>query len=279
MARLPVHREPKHQQGGHANGQRSGRLPPRLGTFQAHLVAASGEFVGTFMFLYFSFACQIMLTTQASEKSLANGGPSSQQNIFTALVYGFSLLVNVWAFYRISGGLFNPAVTFGMVLAGALPPIRGLILFPAQIIAAMCAGALVSCMFPGDIASTNTTLSPGTSIAQGVFIEMFMTAELVFVVLMLAVEKSKDTFIAPVGVGLALFVAMMGGVYYTGGSLNPARSFGPAVAATQFPGYHWIYWVGPFLGGALAAGYYRFVKYFNYEEANPGQDATNGDEA
>jgi aquaporin related protein len=62
------------------------------------------------MFLYFSFACQMMLTTQASETSLVNGGPSSQQNIFTALVYGFSLLVNVWAFYRISGGLFNPAV-------------------------------------------------------------------------------------------------------------------------------------------------------------------------
>ena len=102
-------------------------------------------------------------------------------------------------------------VTFGMVLAGTLPPIRGMFLFPAQILAGMCAGGLVSCMFPGDIASTNTTLSPGTSIAQGVFIEMFMTAELVFVVLMLAVEKSKDTFIAPVGIGLALFVAMMGG--------------------------------------------------------------------
>jgi aquaporin related protein len=236
MLHLPIHREPKHQQDGNANGHRSERPPPRLSTLQAHLVAASGEFVGTFMFLYFSFACQTMLNTQASEKSLLNGGSSSQQNIFTALVYGFSLLVNVWAFYRISGGLFNPAVcilirpgsvstrfsikyraliisqvTFGMVIAGTLPPIRGLILFPAQILAGMCAGALVSCMFPGDIATTNTTLSPGTSIAQGVFIEMFMTAELVFVVLMLAAEKSKDTFIAPVGIGLALFVAMMGG--------------------------------------------------------------------
>jgi hypothetical protein len=65
-------------------------------------------------------------------------------------------------------------------------------------------------------------------------------------------------------------------VYYTGGSLNPTRSFGPAVAATQFPGCHWIYWVWPFLGGALAAGYYRLVKYLNYEEANPGEDSTDG---
>ena len=98
-----------------------------------------------------------------------------------------------------------------MVIAGSLPPIRGLFLFPAQLLAAMSAGGLVQAMFPGDIGATNTSLSPGTSIAQGVFIEMFMTAELVFVVLMLAAEKSKDTFIAPIGIGLALFVAMMGG--------------------------------------------------------------------
>ena len=102
-------------------------------------------------------------------------------------------------------------VTLGLVLEGALPLIRGLILFPAQILAGICAGALVSCMFPGDISLVNTTLAPGVSVAQGVFIEKFMTAELFFVVLMLAAEKSKDTFIAPVGIGLALFVAMMGG--------------------------------------------------------------------
>lgn len=102
-------------------------------------------------------------------------------------------------------------VTFGLVLAGALPPIRGLCLFPAQLLAAMCAAAIANAMVPGDISATNTSLSPMTSVAQGVFIEMFMTAELVFVVLMLAAEKSKDTFIAPIGIGLALFVAMMGG--------------------------------------------------------------------
>lgn len=62
------------------------------------------------MFLFFAFSGQLMITNQASERSLLNGGTSSQQNIFTALVYGFSLLVNVWAFFRISGGLFNPAV-------------------------------------------------------------------------------------------------------------------------------------------------------------------------
>ncbi|PSN72641.1 aquaporin [Corynespora cassiicola Philippines] len=260
----------------HPNGHHQNGSPRHIDTFQGHLVAMTGEFVGTFMFLYFSYAGQVMLTTQASETSSLNGGKSAQTNVFTALVYGFSLLVSVWAFYRISGGLFNPAVTLGMTLSGTLPPIRALCLFPTQIIAAMCAAGLVSCMFSGDITSCNTTLAEGTSIAQGVFIEIFMTALLVFVVLMLAAEKSKDTFIAPIGIGLALFVAMLGGVYYTGGSLNPARSFGPAVAGPSFPGYHWVYWIGPALGAIIAAGYYRFVKHFNYEEANPGQDSAGG---
>lgn len=62
------------------------------------------------------------------------------------------------------------------------------------------------------------------------------------------------------------------GVYFTGGSLNPARSFGCAVAAPSFPHYHWIYWVGPVLGALLASGYYKFIKMYHYEEANPGQD-------
>ncbi|KAF2998798.1 hypothetical protein E8E13_000822 [Curvularia kusanoi] len=270
---LPTHRKSSGNSSDNTGSHDQRPSHNKLSNLETHLIAASGEFVGTFMFLYFAFACQIMLHTQASDRSLENGGFSSQQNINTALVYGLSLLVNVWAFYRISGGLFNPAVTLGLVLTGSLSPLRGIILFPAQILAAICAGALVSCMFPGDIALVDTTLAPGVSVAQGVFIEMFMTAELVFVVLMLAVEKSKDTFLAPVGVGLALFVAMMGGVYFTSGSLNPARSFGPAVASRKFTHYHWIYWIGPFLGSLLAACYYKFVKHFNYEEVNPGQDS------
>jgi aquaporin related protein len=141
MPRVPVHREPKppprrrsrehnnyrhsreldnyrhsrdydHHETGHGNRRSNGRGHPKhtISTLTAHMVAAVGEFVGTFMFLYFAFLGQIMLVTQAGERSLENGLASSQQNIFTALLYGFSLLVNVWAFYRISGGLFNPAV-------------------------------------------------------------------------------------------------------------------------------------------------------------------------
>ncbi|MCJ1460434.1 hypothetical protein MMC28_010816 [Mycoblastus sanguinarius] len=232
--------------------------------YRGHLVAMSGEFVGTVMFLYFAFAATQIANTIAPT-------PNLNQLMFISLAFGFSLAVTAWVFYRISGGLFNPAVTLGMVITGTLPALRGLLLFPAQILGGMVAAGLVKCMFPGPMV-VETSLGTGVSVAQGVFIEMFLTAELVFTVLMLAAEKSKATFIAPIGIGLALFVSELAGVYFTGGSLNPTRSFGPCVANRHFAGYHWIYWVGPALGAGISGGYYRFVKYNNYEEANPGQD-------
>ena len=177
-----------------------------------------------------------------------------------------------------------------MVITGTLPKLRGALLLPPQMLGGMVAAGLVSCMFPGPM-RVETTLQNGTSIAQGLFIEMFLTVELVITVLFLAAEKQKSTFIAPVAIGLSLFVAELAGifsfpslsifsdtdsdaigVFFTGGSLNPTRSFGPCVANRDFPGYHWIYWLGPLLGSAIAGGYYKFAKWNKYEEANPGQD-------
>jgi hypothetical protein len=65
---------------------------------------------------------------------------------------------------------------------------------------------------------------------------------------------------------------MRQGVYFTGGSLNPARSLGPAVIGHSFPGYFWIYWVGPLLGSLLACGFYVLLKYLRWQDCNPGQD-------
>lgn len=97
-------------------------------------------------------------------------------------------------------------------MTGNVPWIRGLLFLPAQMIAAICAAALIEAMTPGSIAVTKTTLAPGMSPARGVFFEMFLTAQLTFTVLMLAAEKSKDTFLAPIGIGLSLFVAEIAGV-------------------------------------------------------------------
>ncbi|KAL8867982.1 MAG: hypothetical protein Q9174_005298 [Haloplaca sp. 1 TL-2023] len=226
-----------------------------------------GEFTGTFLFLFFAFAGTQVANTKEPDASISSS-PDPASLLYISLCFGFSLAVNAWVFFRISGGLFNPA---GMCLIGALTWVRGGLLIISQILGAMTSAAVVSALFPGPL-NVQTALSPGTSIAQGLFIEMFLTFQLVFTIFMLAAEKHKGTYIAPVGIGLSLFIAELTGVYYTGGSLNPARSFGPSVVLHSFEGYHWIYWLGPILGALLAAAFYKFIKMLEYETANPGQD-------
>ena len=100
-----------------------------------------------------------------------------------------------------------------MALIGAVSWIRALVAFIAQILGAMTSAAVVSALFPGRM-NVKTTLGGGTSIARGFFIEMFLTFLLVFTIFMLAAEKHKGTFIAPVGIGLALFIAELAGALY-----------------------------------------------------------------
>ena len=242
-----------------------------------HFVAGAGEFAGTFLFLFTAFSgTQVALVgtapTPGQPATPANAQADTARLLYISLCFGFSLAVNAWVFFRISGGLFNPAVTLGMCLIGALPIMRGIVLFFAQMLGALSSAAVVSALFPGDL-SVRTSLGGGTTIAQGLFIEMFLTAQLVFTIFMLAAEKHKSTYIAPVGIGLSLFIAELTGVYFTGGSLNPARSFAPSAVTHQFHHYHWLYWVGPILGSLLASAFYYFIKALEYETANPGQES------
>lgn len=120
-----------------------------------------------------------------------------------------------------------------MALIGAVTWPRAGLVFISQILGATSSAAVVSALFPSDL-NVSTTLGGNTSTVQGLctydryptcrpqliplaVIEMFLTAELVFTIFMLAAEKHKGTFLAPVGIGLALFVAELSGVFYTGG--------------------------------------------------------------
>ncbi|KAK6065505.1 mip family channel protein [Seiridium cupressi] len=243
-------------------------------------VAALGEWVGTTMFLFFAFAGTQVANAESktpaeSTTTNATTGFNPVVMLYISVSFGFSLMVNVWVFFRISGGLFNPAVTLALWATRAIGVKRAIVLFLSQIVGSITASALVLAIFPTPL-NVRTTLSDGTSLAQGLFIEAFMTAELVFTILMLAKEKHRSTFIAPIGIGLALFVAELVGVYYTGGSLNPARSLGPCIVTGSFDSEHWIYWVGPGIGCLFAIAFYKFIKTLEYEMANPGQD---GDES
>ena len=147
------------------------RDPESQSAIRNHFIAMSGEFVGTFLFLFFAFLGHTMAVNTAPNTG-PNGVNSNQTVIIIAMSYGFSLLVTVWTLYRISGGLFNPAVTLAMVVTGSLPPVRGALLFPVQILSGMAAAGVAAAIIPGDIKVVQTTLTPGMSSAQGVFLEM-----------------------------------------------------------------------------------------------------------
>ncbi|KAI1759968.1 aquaporin-like protein [Hypoxylon sp. FL1150] len=236
-----------------------------------HIVAAASEFAGTFMFLLFALGGTNAVNQAPQEGQPTDLAANPAKLLFISLCFGMSLAVNAWVFFRISGGLFNPAVSLGMMVIGAIGYVRGVLIIISQIAGGIAASAVLLGIQPGEL-TVGTSLGGGTSTVQGLFIEMFLTAQLVFTIFMLAAEKHRATFIAPIGIGLSLFIAELMGVYYTGGSLNPARSFGPNVVMASFEHYHWIYWVGPIMGSLLASAFYTAIKALEYETVNPEQD-------
>jgi aquaporin related protein len=193
-----------------ATGESSGRKPPsttevmRLpwtmwmnSSAKNHFVAFVGEFVGTTMFLFFAFAgTQVANIGSSASPDATNTttgeatGFSPMVLLYVSVVFGFSLMVNVWVFFRISGGLFNPAVTLAMLLCRAISPVRATLLLVAQLSGSIFSSFVVSVLFPTNF-NVRTTLSSGTGLVRGVFIEAVLTAELVFTIFMLAKEKHK----------------------------------------------------------------------------------------
>lgn len=246
--------------------------PKTASAAKNHLIAFLGEFFGTFIFLWVAFVIAQIANLDPTIPSPGQGS-DPMQLIMISFGFGFGVMVAVFIFFRISGGNLNPAVTLTLVLTRAIPPLRGAIMFAAQMIAGMAAAGAASAMTPGPVLFANG-LNAGVSRSRGLFLEAFGTALLCITVMFLAVEKSKATFMAPFVIGISLLLGHLICVYYTGAGLNPARTFGPCVAARSFPNYHWIYWLGPFLGSVIAATIWYIFKYLDYETCNPGQDAS-----
>ncbi|KAI0784547.1 aquaporin-like protein [Abortiporus biennis] len=232
--------------------------------------AAFLEFIGTTFFLTLAFGG----VQAASAEAVGDTNQTVMKIMYFSASFGLALLVSAWLFFRVTGGLFNPNVTTALFLCGVIGPFRFILFCIAQLIGGIAAAALILGLTPGPLQS-NVHLSPGINSAQGVFIEVFITAALCLAVLMLAAEKHNTTPFAPVGIGLTLFVCHLFAINFTGCGMNTARAFGPA-AVTGFPyGSQWVYWVGPFIGSLLAAGFYTVLKHFHSWELNPDQDAVD----
>jgi len=237
-------------------------------------IAMISEFVGTFLFMLIGLGGNSAVINDAAVAAQYGGGDASADPakiLFIATVWGASVTVNAWSFFRISGGLFNPAVTMALMLIRAVPPLDGLLDIFCQLMGSILASAIAYGLLPpGALAATE--LGSTTTVTQGLFIEMFITAQVVVAVFMLATEKHKATFIAPVGIGLTVFACILMASTYTGAAINPARSFAVCVIKGSFPHYHWIYWVGPGLGALLATAFYHLIRKLEYWTVNPDVD-------
>lgn len=168
--------KPRHHQLPHRHEKHVARRLPFLDflptSVKGHIVACVGEFVGTFMFLLFALGGTNVVNTAPAQGANATDLSANPSKImYISLVFGLSLMVNAWVFFRISGGLFNPAVTLGMMIVGATSYMRGALVIVSQIIGGIAASAVVSAMMP-NVLAVRTELGGGTTVVQGLFIEV-----------------------------------------------------------------------------------------------------------
>ena len=170
-----------------------------------------------------------------------------------AISFGGIVALMVYPFGRFSGAHINPAVTIGLIIDNKISIKDAIGYILAQLTGAITAGVLLSVLFENS-KTLGVTTPNGTT--ESLILEGIMTFILVLVII--KTVNSKENLLAPLAIGGTILVCATFGGPISGASLNPARSFGPALIANIWDG-HWIYWIGPIVGSILAALIYRFV--------------------
>jgi MIP family channel proteins len=212
------------------------------------------EFLGTF-FLCFAGIAAILSNTPVV------GGLSGLLGI--ALAHGLALSIAVNVFGGESGAHFNPAVTSGFLVTGRIAPNLAVAYVVAQLLGATTAAGICRTIFPVE-AVTATTLGlplPAPWATAGVVLlaEFVMTLLLMTAIFGTAVDdRGREVKIGGFGIGLTVAFDILAGGAVTGASMNPARSFGPALEMMHWQ-WHWAYWVAPIAGACAAALLYEHV--------------------
>ena len=215
----------------------------------------AAELVGTFVFVLVGAGSAVGTSSLLS--------PASGVGILVAaFANGIGLAVAVSATMGISGGALNPAVAVGL-WAGKKLPSRDLIPYViAELVGATLAGGALVVSFPSAMGNVvdwgSPTLSGVLNSWQGMAIEALLTFVLVFAVYGTAVD-SRAPKIGGLGSGLAVVADVLVAGNLTGAAMNPARAYGPMIAGGFFPGYWYIYLIGPLVGGALAGLVYKYL--------------------
>ncbi|KAM2198591.1 hypothetical protein ACFX1Q_001851 [Malus domestica] len=226
--------------------------------------ALIAEFVATLLFLYVTVLTVIGYKSQTEQDNCGGVG-----TLGIAWAFGGMIFVLVYCTAGISGGHINPAVTFGLCLARKVSPVRAVLYMVAQSLGAIAGVALVKAIqksYYTKYGGGANSLSDGYSIGVGLAAEIIGTFVLVYTVFSATDPKrsARDSHVpvlAPLPIGFAVFIVHLATIPITGTGINPARSLGPAVIFNQDKAWddQWIFWVGPFIGAAIAAFYHQFI--------------------
>jgi aquaporin Z len=177
-----------------------------------------------------------------------------------AVAHGMAILVGVYAFGHISGGHFNPSVTFGMLVTRRIGFGGAISYWIAQLTGAVLGAWVLLLAYHGPTEALLgvPTVAAGVSPMMAMCLEGLMAFMLVIVIFGTAVDPRAPKGFAGLAIGLTLVGNILAGGSLTGAAFNPARAFGPALMAGHWQD-QWLYWVGPMLGGAFAALLYDRV--------------------
>jgi aquaporin Z len=213
------------------------------------------EFLGTFALVFIGAGSVVVLPVFAPQAALLG----------VALAHGLVLAIMVSNFGHISGGHFNPAVTAGVWVVGKIATGRAMLFVLAQLAGAAAGAGLLRYVMPENFwrqASLGATLvahQVGVANGKALVIEAILTFFLVITVFATAVDdRGVFKSIAGLAIGLVLTFDILVGGALTGASMNPARSFGPAVVGATWDDF-WVYVVGPLGGAVIGAALYWFM--------------------
>ncbi|XP_073040415.1 aquaporin PIP2-2-like [Primulina eburnea] len=230
--------------------------------------ALIAEFLATVLFLYVSVMTVIGYKSQIDPDKGGNGC-DGVGSLGIAWVFGGMIFVLVYCTAGISGGHLNPAVTFGLFLARKVSLIRTLLYMAAQCLGAICGVGLVKALQSSQFNKYGggaNQLAAGYSKGVGLGAEIIGTFVLEYTVFSATDPKrnARDSHVpvlAPLPIGFAVFVVVLATSPITGTGINPARSFGAAVIYNNNAVWddQWLFWVGPFIGAAIAAFYHKYI--------------------
>ena len=179
-------------------------------------------------------------------------------SVGVSLVFGLIIMVMVYATGHLSGAHINPAVTVAFTLSRHFPPREAAAYVGAQLTGATVGALALLGVWPGKPGQLGATV-PSVGTGSALVYELLLTAILMFVITAVATDTRAVGAAAAIAIGGAVGLDALFGGPVTGASMNPARSFGPALAAGEWTDF-WVYVVGPVVGAALGASAYQLVR-------------------